>query len=1742
VAAKTGPDADILPSATDPVADATPSPPTAGQETALAQPREENHVAGPAQPAPKLAQLAKGQQVGPVPTSPIPAFDFTHPNFDLGQFSQHFTNAVSTFKDVLGVNPALSVAHDLTRSGLNTDAIRDVANHINATAANVGRQLDFGELTSHLGQIAGEHLGQFRQFPTFEVPNAPWQGIKWDEVGKRFLANLTELGPVADLKREIEKSGVPVDAAVAYLNDVRSKNASVLSAAMPDIQKGNWGEAAAKVRDQLGQNILSITKPIDQKIIQPLEAGAAQAVQDTLMSGAHAFLETGAALADITHGHEFDQAAWDKAKAKGDIFGMVDAITPVRALSSGVAFISTPFNVVSNFFEDGARNMGAPPEVVQAAKYFGQVLTIVGTGGTKALSGLTARGLAVKGGIGLLGAEHTAANEDPNAPTYQKILDPILSGWQSATIAPKSLTGLTKPELAAKQAAIEHFRVSHEEAVRAAMDDKIRVELDKHAPLAADAEAKAQVLQQAHDKLETAQSKTIGAQESPEEHQAQIVRNEQANNLMQQSIEAQEARLRADTPAARAIADRDIAKVQAAQEKIQGLNSMGEQGESMAKAVDDYQDSRAQQIDNAPPDPELKALRQAHADALEAHSLAQAVADNHRERIDRMIAGDRNAIETKVGDSFHYLLDRDISSNKAELGSLNLANGTRVMAQELGNAIHAVFKDVGDTAANHEQFRAAMENSDFIPQITNPRLRALAINMHSFNAKMAARIPESLKVEIIRDYYPRGAGLNRERFERTIRSDNPLPVSTAHLHERIIPEDQAEVNKAHPADEYESYAASMGQALVNMRVRSTIKDAQTKGKPVFIDFDKVSDRTPPDNGLKYTKSSLAGLDGWLETGTHDRLKSMAQPVGREGIGKSMSAFNSYYKTLAMTSLQHYWNQFSAAIGVDKAGNLPFPGSLVRKGMSITHDPAAFADSLQWNFAQPERFLSEVSDNLTADAPHMAPALDALRAVEKQTFGRFEHALWTSSIRNVQFGIFDALRTNLRAKHGDKYTDEDYNRASGYMGGQITGIQSAKTLRTWERQVQKYLAFAYSWNRKHVTLTAQSLPLVGDKLAQHFDPSLSDKQAHLVQEMSQDYLIRYATTSIGMLTAASIVMGGQPFWMNDKGHEFDINWTKLHDVLFGADGKNHYATFPPMMFANFFHSKAQAFDDAFQRSNGNISQSVIGGLATNFANISMPIPSWFAQTFTNVREEDINDLIGRTYQQANPFQRNFFGPISKEQPPQNLTDILGDVGSFFGGFSGIKTTTGAHHPFNPGQIANQERRGSALILARMGIDPATASDADWAKAQKELHKSDIAGINIGQVAQEIEGRPMGTGSVYKQMNQWADQTMTNALLEAGLTQAQIDKAKADGGQPIHLLTPSQERKMFETHPELQYIMNAPPVSDDPVIIKAHADMTKYNSQLSYEYAKTAGEQNSLDAEYTSGKITLNDWKSRMHDLRQREKGALDLAYKSLTPDEQAKLSRSPNEKASTDLVLVNSPLLREEQAYWDFRQIAAKGNYDQPDGTVSPDLRKAQNEYMANLPADLQQYILNREQQTQTPLQQKYYAAADKYGKFKDQNAQWEEIRSAYDSMPKFQRDLLKETYPDFASYMKYRENYFKENADVADFYHLTDFKAYQQKSKLVQAMDVADWYVTAYGKHPEYNTPWQTSAIKDPNVWAQVTSGWDQQTYQQFISAYQGYYQNQADQRAKFHDYLTQLFARRRAVKVSSGSGNVLGG
>jgi hypothetical protein len=629
--------------------------------------------------------------------------------------------------------------------------------------------------------------------------------------------------------------------------------------------------------------------------------------------------------------------------------------------------------------------------------------------------------------------------------------------------------------------------------------------------------------------------------------------------------------------------------------------------------------------------------------------------------------------------------------------------------------------------------------------------------------------------------------------------------------------------------------------------------------------------------------------------------------------------------------------------------------------------------------------------------------------------------------------------------------------------------------------------------------------------------------------------------------------------NEKGREYQVEWTALHDKLFGADGRRHYTVPPWMNFLNFYTSKAQYFQDA---GPAGIPQAVM----QNLANITMPLPAWAINMgIMGLHGElDTTSAAVSAVQQANPFLRDISGtapplaqdifttaPVSKSKMTQ---DREAAIQGLLSRFAGLSTSAGPRKPPVAHDIVLRHNRAVDLTLTLdMGIPVQKATSADRQAAEAKLREGQgpVPGLNLPEFAKEFYGGRPGTKDQLADLEQRYRDMTDAALLKSGLSQDELDKWR-DSKKPLSsILSSTQRRQFYQENPKLAYALDAASTDPNPEHREVSAQTSNYGWGLSQAVAKTKSKQATLDRLMNSNQIAMSDWIKRSRDLRVSEANEIQ-GLKDGNP--KALITPAQREAWAKELGHDYITPAPDEQAYTNYRQISLSDTkYDLDDGTKDvTQWRKDQADYIKTLPSDLAGYVQARERQGRTPLELKYFDASDKYHAFKTTNAQWEEMRGEYDSMPPFERKMYMEVHPQLKGYFDYRQKYFDQNSNQAVFFHRqdqlkwNDWETMKKDGKIQEAYAMADWYVTAKGKHPEYLDPWQLKAAQDPAEFGRLTKTWTPDIYQEYQLAIADFYQKQAEDKAvsrqHFLEFLARMRARRRGSSGYSTGSSVLGG
>lgn len=1139
-------------------------------------------------------------------------------------------------------------------------------------------------------------------------------------------------------------------------------------------------------------------------------------------------------------------------------------------------------------------------------------------------------------------------------------------------------------------------------------------------------------------------------------------------------------------------------------------------------------------------------------DAVQGYVKKQTEVDKLIDRFQKQVEGDVQTPLRKAGDANNTLFNSTVPTDAEGHAIFNygskLVNAGKILSDSVTDELTKVLGGK-DSAEKQAAFNEALWHPEVIPNIIWPDVRQAVVDMQAIFADRATMLPENMKAELIDNYRPIAVGKRADILTSILSPDTPLRQTTGHELERapnLSEEEQraAEVGQ-HPADAVREYLQETHRAQVNRVVRQALAASiRPDGTRAFIPEAEIgtlglgrAQDIQVISGHKYVWSGAAGMTGLVDAKIAPALDALGKAGSDVGLG--YRAFTSAFKQLAMKSPVHPWNQASAGIGVDI--NV---GNLVKEGMSITGNDAQVQEYSKFsNLGAAEQTIYDMSDHLVVKNPFLGRIVDQLRSVNKQVFGHYDHIVWTSYIRNLQAGIVKTLAVRAMAA-GAKY--EDAMTAAGHFGDEITGKLDPNMLSRTERWLQRYLFFAYAWNRKHITIPAEAISPVATRL---ISPWLTDEQSSLVTNMAREYIVRQQANAWMMHTIANLALSGHPPWENQKGRELDLETTRLAALLAKIEGKpvsaeRSYIQNGFNNFGNWYWKKGQIASDF----GGD---HVIQGLMQNMTDLSAPIPAFLATTAASLPYENLQESIGRGIQTLNPLQRNIFGPLESQQlkeqqgkveKPQSAAQWIEDQFSHIPVFvTGLQTYQGERKSYTPTQTQLRDDKGVALELARMGIDPHYATADQVAKA-KQMYQDASRGAALGELGQMAKGAPAGTGSHYQELTNWLSTQIEKGVLEQGITQAQYDKAIREGVSPFKLLDSTHSALLFKVHPEIGYALNAPSSNADPVAQRVHMEVVGYNEGLAKILTANKGKQDQYDAEYQAGTLKLSDWIKQTQALRTADSQAFTDLQVALSPAALAQVQKPPSDV---------SPLLPAETAYWNFRKIAySDPKFQDANGVTNVKLYKAaQQAYLDSLPTDQKAYIENRELQSQTDLVKQYLQASTDYNSFRDANTQWEQLRTVYDSLTPFEKKLYRAANPELDGYLTYRENWFAtdpQGQSAAQFFHLTDQKAFEQETTQRQASDMAEWFIDSWGsaKQQSYLTPWQKQVVSGGDLYQQLTANWSQTDANTMNAEIAAYYQQEAQYKANEHAYISNLLNKifHHTGKLSTGTGSVLGG
>jgi hypothetical protein len=1145
-----------------------------------------------------------------------------------------------------------------------------------------------------------------------------------------------------------------------------------------------------------------------------------------------------------------------------------------------------------------------------------------------------------------------------------------------------------------------------------------------------------------------------------------------------------------------------------------------------------------------------RALAQAHLEAKqETLARAQGLGDSERDRTLTVITNmiDKpNWATGKMGSMAYQIIG----------GASRQQNMVRIMAERVKTDIASV---LGDNKEQWKQFRDALHGDIDPLSIEDIPVRKLTLSMQSFFSDMDLSLTNAQKHEVmgkllkeyesVKDYFPLNTTASRERFESVLGiRKGPMSAGTGHVKPREmaaqLARDAAAEAKIHPALEVEGYINAIGTFMAHGMARAALAESKMNdGKAFFTPYDVLARNATGDKVKGLSPSSLAGLEGWVDSRGAQKMLNVQDPNYYKTTG--LAKIQGQYKTLVMISPKHFWNQFSGTQLIDPLA--------VSRGRKYTQTPELMAEIARNMYVQPDRFIADAADRTIQKNPHMSGHL----GFAAKLYGGYEHLLWTDYIRNLQVGYYMKLKEQYLA---EGHSDDIAGRAAGHFAGQTTGITDPKMLAGWERNLQRNWLFAYIWNKKHITIPAQALPVVGSKLARHFNPELDAESAHIVERTAQNYLMRHTMTALSATEAASFMMSGHSTLDNEKGREYQVEWTALHDRIFGADGRRHYTIPPWMNFLNFYTAKAQYFEDAGPAG-------VPKAIMQNLANITMPLPSWAIDMgLMGLQGElDTTSAITSAAQHANPYFRDISGsasplaqdvvsnkPVSKTQMTQDREEAIRGVISRG---LGLSTSAGPRQQAVAHDIVLRHNRAVDLTLTLdMGIpiQNATPSDRRAAEAKLREGQGPIPGFNIPEFAKEFLGGRVGTKDQLSELEQRYRDMTDAALLKSGLSPEELDNWRGSHKPLSSILSSTQRRQFYQENPKLAYALDAASTDPNPEHREVEAQTSNYGWGLSQAVAKTKSKQAQLDRLMNTNQIAMSEWIKRSKDLRTSEANEIQ-GIKDGNP--KAIITPAQREAWSKELGRDYITPAPDEQAYTNYRGISLHDTkYDLDDGTKDiAQWRNDQADFLRHLPSDLAGYVRRREREGRTPLELKYFDASDKYHAFKTTNAQWEEMRGEYDEMPPFERKMYMEVHPQLKGYFDYRQKYFDQNPDQAIFFHRqdqlkwNDWETMKKDGKIQEAYAMADWYVTAKGKHPEYLDPWQTKAALDPNEFGRLTKTWGPDIYKEYQLAIADFYQKQAADKAtsreNFLEFLARMRARRRGRSFGYTQGSsVLGG
>jgi len=1225
--------------------------------------------------------------------------------------------------------------------------------------------------------------------------------------------------------------------------------------------------------------------------------------------------------------------------------------------------------------------------------------------------------------------------------------------------------------------------------------------------------------------------------------------------------------------------DTEVRRLQASRRiKGQDIDLIDEQ---MSKLVTARLDAQAKWFDASSPlrhmKPVYKLLSKRWVESID-HAVELDRESNLQNKLATQMISSR--VESPLGRAYsaavsnwHHLEWAQANPDSLVAAGLRLINSGKIVRQKVEEELsHLVGSKVtqvpGLEGADLKSFQEWIEHPDRIPANVGDKTLEAIVETKAFFADAAAELSNrEIITEIEHDYFPHWTAAQQGFFRAAVGYKGELPITAPPLKPRVIPEAQSALT---PTESIGQYVQAITRVLANRHIRAAVRDGVFEDKtPFFIPYTEVPEggAIPLDitKGRKYVPRPTMG--GHVDAELSDLLDRIQAPISKfrggrilgkyntleaaqaamkaeftavaakivkkdiytagEGYKKqfvviskdmkdtadnALRDFNNWYKRNAMRiPLVHTWNQLSAGMGVGLGPLINIP-----VGAIISRHPEALALASREMFLQPSKTIADAIEKVIADNPHdqeLAEALDAFKHKPNRILAAGDHFLWDSVVRNQQIGVWFTLRNSLIKKG---FAETDAGISAGKLAEQIAGISNPKLLQGWEQWLRDHILFAYSWNKKHVTIPSEAIKW---QVAKKISPELSEMQAKLVTKLARRYILRYELMSTLSLYSMQMMLQGSLPRNNDVGHENDLEFTNLYNWMYGPDGQRHYINWPLLNFHRFYTSKAQLFAD----------DGPLGGVVGNFANIAMPVPAFLASAVPATLEgrESGSAAAGQVAQQADPFNRNFFGPLVRSAHNEATgRGSHAETALSLMGITGLHTYAGPHKKFELTPLALQQQKARDLELAlHMGINPPDATPEQQQEAERRLAGESLfgTGFDLSEFATVAGGSPAGSGGPLSRLNSELADLEHRSIVEMGFkTEDELKQASRMGvkGAPISLLTPTEKAELYAAHPEIKNAFNASSDNKDLKSRRETDTRTAFFNGLGKIVSEAHTKQQALDDALASRQITSAEWRTQHKTIRDHEnqqiKGLKEGVPEAIwNPDK-------PADNASP-----------QDIAYTDYHKISLDDpQYQNTDFTQNIGAWQAdRNSFLAQLDPQTVEYIKNKDNQNRTPTEIKYENAASKYGQFLDQHTWLNKQLSFAMGLTATERRIYMELHPEIASFISYKDAWWKVNPDVAQFYHPLDQDQWRSWSSDEQAVKLADWVIEYRIGHPEWLTAWQRSLIENPAAQQYAISGW---TDQQVALYYAYLEQDQID----FHS----RYRRRTGVSATSSvkhSGNL---